>query len=270
MRTYLWNRTLTGLRLTTTAAILACLTGISAASQPNQTQPVPFALQGTKRIACLGDSITQVGDGPGGYVWLLRHYLNDLYPQQGIEVINAGISGNKSTDMIARFKTDILDKKPDLLTISVGVNDVWHGFYDNHPLGDGPRGVSLEDYRKNVDSMIRSAQSSAIRVVILSGTMIHEDPKDPMNIKAERYNAALRDLARQYHLPFVDYQKVFRAVIATYREDSGGRDNFLTVDGVHMNAEGNKIMAHTLLTTLGISPEAQATVDVQVVKEEKG
>ena len=270
MGTLNWNRLQQQLRVATCGVIVASSIGLSWASQSPQTSTVPFDLQGTKRIVCLGDSITQIGEGPGGYVWLLRHYLNDLYPQQGIEVINAGISGNKSTDMIARFQTDVLDKKPDLLTISVGVNDVWHGFYDNHPLGDGPRGVKLEDYRQNVDTMIRRAQSSGIRVVILSATVIHEDLKDPMNIKAEKYNSALKDLAKQYRLPFVDYQKAFRAIISAYRLNAGGRDNLLTVDGVHMNAEGNKVMAHALLTTLGVPPEVQASVDGQIAKEEKG
>jgi lysophospholipase L1-like esterase len=236
--------------------------------QAGQVDP-PAILQGVHRIVCLGDSITQFGDGPGGYVWLFRHYLNDLYPSQGIEVINAGVSGNKSTDMIARFQADVLDKKPDLLTISVGVNDVWHGFFDNHPAGDGPRGIPLDDYKKNVDSMVRSAISSGIHVVILSGTVINEDLKDPKNLKAEAYNAALRDIARDHKLPYVDYQKAFRAIITAYRTSTGAHDLLLTVDGVHMNPGGNQVMAHTLLTTLGVSPEAQQGVQAQVLKEEQ-
>src|SRR4051794_28866505 len=86
-------------------------------------QVVPKGLQGVHRIVCLGDSITEQGENPGAYVWLVRHFLNDVYPQEHIEVINAGISGHKSTDMLARFQRDVLDKKPDLVTISVGVND---------------------------------------------------------------------------------------------------------------------------------------------------
>jgi len=51
------------------------------------TQECPPNLQGVHRIVCLGDSITQGGEGPGGYVWLFRHYLNALYPQQNIEIL---------------------------------------------------------------------------------------------------------------------------------------------------------------------------------------
>jgi len=215
----------------------------------------------------LGDSITQFGDGPGGYVWLVRHFLANLYPGQKIETLNAGISGNKSNDMIARYQTDVLDKKPDLLTISVGVNDVWHGFYDNHPLGDGPRGLKLEDYKRNVEEMVTKAEATGARVVLLAATPIYEDFSNRENAKQAAFNAALKDIAKRHRLIYVDYQKAMRDIVSTYRKRTGGSDNFLTTDGVHMNAEGNKVMAHTLLTALGISPSAQAAVQGQVAKE---
>nr|CAA9273290.1 hypothetical protein AVDCRST_MAG63-3118 [uncultured Armatimonadetes bacterium] len=234
-----------------------------AAGVPNAssaTAPVPEPLRNVRRIVCLGDSITEGGEAPGGYVWLLRRYLAALYPAQGIEVVNAGISGHKSTDMLARFQSDVLDRKPDLVTISVGVNDVWHGFYDNHPLGDGPRGVPLGAYRRNVEEMVTRARAAGARVVILSTTVIHEDLGNRENRKIDGYNRALRDIARRQRASFVDFQRPFREMIAAYRRTTGARDDLLTTDGVHMNAAGNKVMAHALMAALGISPEARAAV----------
>src|SRR5579862_8031460 len=193
------------------ALVLAMISTVAPAQNA-----VPAALANVHRIVCLGDSITQVGENPGGYVWLFRHYLDAIYPQQNIEVINAGISGNKSTDMIARFQSDVLDKKPDLITISVGVNDVWHGFYNNHPKGDGPMGVPLDAYKENVEKMVQAALATGARVVILSATVIHEELDGPENTKATGYNAALRDIAREHHLIYVDYQKVCRDLIRDY------------------------------------------------------
>jgi lysophospholipase L1-like esterase len=250
------------------AAEIACAAGMigSAAAQtpPPNVAVVPPVLQNVHRIVMLGDSITQIGDGPGGYVWLTRQYLQSLYPSQGIEVINAGISGNKSNDMLGRYQTDVLDRKPDLITISVGVNDVWHGFYDNHPLGDGPRGIKLEDYRRNVESMVDQALKQAAKVVILSATPIEENQDGAENRKAVAYNAALRDIAHRRGLIYVDYQRPFWDLIRMYRRDTGGHDNFLTVDGVHMNSAGNEVMAHVLLTSIRIPPEVQAIATKQV------
>lgn len=237
-------------------ALTVTTTVVVASAQT--AEAVPEALQGVKKIVCLGDSITQGGDGPNGYVGLLRKYLSTLYP--GTEIINSGISGHKSTDMLARFDRDVLAHKPDLLTISVGVNDVWHGFYENHPLGDGPRGVSLEDYRKNVEEMVTKAKAANIRVVILSTTVIHEDLKNRENAKIAGYNEALRDIAHKNGARFIDFQKPFQALIKTYRQTTGAHDNLLTSDGVHMNPEGNKVMAHTILNGLGVTPEAREKV----------
>lgn len=244
----------------------------------------PPLLKGVHRIVCLGDSITQGGEGPGGYVWLLRHYLNALYgphtsgatstqnsPEtvQTIEVVNAGISGHKSTDMLARYQKDVLDKKPDLVTISVGVNDVWHGFYDNHPEGDGPKGIPLPEYKQHVEDMITQAEKLGAKVVVLSTTVIHEDDTNKENAKIKTYNAALRDLAKKHHAAFVDYQKPFWSLITAYQKETGGHELLLTVDGVHMNATGNRVMAHTLLTGLGISATAQAAAQAAVDADQR-
>lgn len=233
---------------------------IARAEPGDTTRAVPEPLRGVHRIVCLGDSITQQGEQPGGYVWLLRRYLAALYPEQPIEVVNAGISGHKSTDMLARFQRDVLDKKPDLVTISVGVNDVWHGFYGGYPRGDGPRGIPLDAYRRNVEEMVRLARAAGVRVVMLSTTVIYEDLSSPENARLVGYNRALREIAARNGARFVDYQRPFRDLIATYRDRTGARDNLLTGDGVHMNPTGNRVMANVLMGGLGISPEARAAV----------
>src|SRR5262245_56670156 len=126
------------------------MTILAVTPASGQSRFVPPALSGVRTLVTLGDSITQGGGSPGGYVWLMQKYLDGLYPGQ-IRIVNAGISGHKSTDMAARFKRDVLDVKPDMVTISVGVNDVWHGFFDfaNQkpiPDGNGPNGVPLPVY----------------------------------------------------------------------------------------------------------------------------
>jgi len=218
-------------------------------------------LQGVHRIVCLGDSITQFGDGPSGYVGLMRAYLAQAYPTNAIQVLNAGVSGNTSNDELARFSRDVLGKKPDLLTVSVGVNDVWHGFNAQHPQGGGPGGVTLPLYRANVEKMVSEAQAQGIVVVLLSPTVIGEDLNDPRNLTAAGYTQALRDIARRRKCLFVDLQRPFQTYLDLSRT-TGHTDNLLTVDGVHMNDWGNRLMAATILSALlspipkGVTPHA--------------
>jgi lysophospholipase L1-like esterase len=147
----------------------------------------------------------------------------------------------------------VIDKKPDLITISVGVNDVWHGFYDNHPLGDGPRGVPLEIYRQKVEEMIDVGKKSGARVIVLSTTVIHENLDNRENAKLRTFNQALRELAAKRNCLFIDLFGPFSETIKAYQKRAGASVNLLTGDGVHMNAAGNHLMAYTILRGFGVS-----------------
>jgi len=81
------------------------------------------AIAGKRKIVTVGYSITEAGKYTGGYVWLLQRYLSALYPDRTIEIVNAGIFGNKATDMQAHLQKDAIDQKPDLVMINVGVNE---------------------------------------------------------------------------------------------------------------------------------------------------
>jgi acyl-CoA thioesterase I len=234
-------------------------TVLTAFLTTNVTAPAerPALLRGVQRIVTLGDSITQGGAQPGGYVWLLDRYLKALYPDQPVEIINAGISGHKSTDMQARFQRDVLDKKPDLVTISVGVNDVWHAYRDfargiDHPNGDLPAGVPLSLYRDKLAEMIQAAKGQGIKVVLVSPTLIYEDLGSRENQRLVTYVAAMRNLAKETGSTFVDLNGAFRDILGRYQKYGGRSANLLTTDGVHMNAAGNRVMAYTILRCLGI------------------
>lgn len=91
------------------------------------------------RIAFLGDSVTEgcfellpyhdsfstVKEPQNGYVSLLGDRLRAAYPDRDIEIVNAGIEGNSSTEAFARLKTDVLSKQPDISVVCLGLNDVW-------------------------------------------------------------------------------------------------------------------------------------------------
>ena len=250
-------------RLITPLVTLAGALLLAFSSSAASAAEVPPMLKGVHRIVTLGDSITQGGGRPGGYVWQIQQYLNVLYPHQKIEVINAGISGHKSNDMLARFQRDVVDKKPDLITISVGINDVWHGFMDNHPAGYGPRRVPLPEYRANVEKMLQMARQAHAKVVMFTTTIFEDQPNSIRNLRVASYNDALRDLAAQYGATVADQYATFMAQWEKNRP-SGAK---LTVDQVHMSPAGDTLMARTALLVFGIPARDLDHVQAEVMKQ---
>ena len=238
---------------------------VSQATPPPEIQNL---LAGKRKIVILGDSITEAGKYPGGYVWLLQRYLNALYPDRKIEIVNAGIGGNKSTDMQARFQKDAIDQKPGLVMINVGVNDVWNAFFDFpnnqfYPQGNWTAGVALAEYREKITQMVLAAKAAGIRVVLLSPTLIGESIDGPENRRLQQYGAAMREIASENQCLFIDLNTPFREVIGTYQKHAGKTLNLLAADGVHPNQSGYRIMAFTVLRGLGVPAKDIENLEVK-------
>jgi lysophospholipase L1-like esterase len=224
-------------------------------------------------IVCLGNSITELGEQPDGYVSVMRKALHLLCPDKVFVIINSGISGHKSTDMSARFESDVLEYKPNWVTISVGINDVWHGFYDDHPQGDGPRGVPLPLFEEKLTDMIQRAIANKIRVALFTTTIIKEDLSSPENKKLEAYNNKIRELAKKYNCLLVDQNKAFRSKLLPKQKPGMSISGRLTKDGVHMLPAGNWLMARTTLSAFGVSAASfdrmKPQIDSLIHAEEK-
>jgi len=134
-------------------------------------------LRAGDRIVTLGDSITQ----SGGYQAFMKKVFDRFYPDLKIEIINAGISGNKSPDMMSRLQSDVIDKNPSIVTISCGVNDVWHNF-----LYKPPKGVELPTYTRLMSQMLKQLKASTkADIYLLTPTVIRENLRSPENLKLE-------------------------------------------------------------------------------------
>ncbi len=221
----------------------SALTVIAALVTASHLVQAEIPMKPGDKVAFLGDSITQAGQGsPGGYVQLIGTALAANGVK--IEIIGAGISGHKSNQMLERLERDVLSKKPQWMTLSCGVNDVWHG----------ARGVSLEDYRKNITSIVDQAQAADIKVVILTSTMIGEDQANPNNQKLVSYNEFLQTLAKEKKCYFADLNAEMQAALAeaAKTQPKPAPKNILTVDGVHMALPGNIMMALGVLKGVGL------------------
>jgi lysophospholipase L1-like esterase len=213
-----------------------------------------MAVQDGQKLAFLGDSITQGGwNNPVGYVRLVVMGLE----ANGIKVepVPAGISGHKSNQMRERLKRDVLDKKPNWMTLSCGVNDVWHG----------AKGIPLDQYKTNITAIVDQCQAAGIKVMILTATVIGEELENENNQKLAPYNQFLRDLAREKKCVLADLNALFHEAI----QASPKPGRVLTSDGVHMNAAGDQLMARGILLAFGLDDAQMKKAQQQISQRVK-
>ncbi|QIL39930.1 SGNH/GDSL hydrolase family protein [Pedobacter sp. HDW13] len=190
-----------------------------------------------KRIIFFGDSITQQGVSKNGYVTLIKKSLDSTK----YDIIGAGIGGNKVYDLYLRLEDDVLNKKPDLVVIYVGINDVWHK-QSSHT------GTDYDKYLKFYQALINKIQGVGSKVVLVTPSVVGEkkDGTNELDADLNKYAAGIRALAAKNNLPVCDLRKVF----ADYEVQNNPEDKekgILTVDRVHLNETGNKLVADQLL-----------------------
>lgn len=192
-------------------------------------------------IAFLGDSITEGGNATSaGYVNLVMKGLEVCGVQA--KKIPAGVGGHKSVQMHARLRKDVLSKKPQWMTFSCGVNDVWHG----------KNGVPIEKYKELVNDIFDKCAAAGVKVIVLTPTMISEDPQARNNKLLIPYLEFLRAEAKKRDLRIADLNADMHALLAEIRKTDKKYGNKLTTDGVHMAYKGNCMMAWGVLRAMGV------------------
>ncbi|MBR6603332.1 MAG: GDSL family lipase, partial [Clostridia bacterium] len=140
------------------------------------------------RIVFAGDSVTDMGStnpvGEGlfdnvgrGYVRVLESMFAAYYPEVFLRITNSGISGNTSRSLLERYDRDVVELKPDWVSICIGINDVWRQF-DSPAILSGH--VLPEEYEANVEEMILRVKDNVKGVFILSPYIIESNKEDMM------------------------------------------------------------------------------------------
>jgi len=196
----------------------------------------------SKRIVFFGDSITEAAVRPAGFITQLGKTLT--YPDY--ELIGAGIGGNKVYDLYLRLESDVLEKKPDLVVIYVGINDVWHK-------KSSGTGTDYDKFIKFYQALISKISATGSKVVLCTPTVIGEkmNGENALGLDADldKYADAVRELAKKNNLPLCDLRTAFLDYEKANNKNNQEK-NILTVDGVHLNDLGNNLVVKNLLPFL--------------------
>lgn len=201
------------------------------------------------RIIFLGDSITDAdrdynakdgleGQLGNGFVKIFQSGLKVKYPDQNYEVLNRGVSGNRTIDLLERLKEDVLEYKPDIVFIMIGINDVWRHF--DSPFRNIEQ-IDKDKFLDNYESILNQCLNEKIKVVLSSCFFLDSNMNDKMRIMVDEFNKQTESLATKYNVQYIDIQKImddFLLYNSSY---------VISNDQVHLNYIGNHLLAEQYL-----------------------
>jgi len=215
----------------------------------------------------LGDSITmagvydtEVGVQSGdtliypkysGFITLLKNDIED-----DIELIGKGVSGNKVSNLLERYKKDVLNLNPDIVFIYIGINDVWH----KYSMGTG---TDILFYENGLRKIIGDLKNQGARVILCTPTVIGEnkgeftlvnefkdiETMEIMNGDLDAYSDVIRKLSSELNTDLLDLREIFMSYISENNPNNES-SGITTYDGVHLNDLGNKLIADEMLKFL--------------------
>ena len=200
------------------------------------------ALRESNRVVFFGDSITELGVKPKGYVSLIKDSLSTVF--KNIEVIGAGVSGHRVPDLQLRVGKDVIAKKPSVVVIYIGINDVWHFSLNG-------RGTQKEHFQSGLRWLVDTLQSTGSRVVLCTPSVVGEKRKgeNPLDVMLDEYAEITRGIARERGLTLCDLREAFFEYLARHNPENR-ESGILTYDKVHLSDEGNRLVAKALLKVL--------------------
>lgn len=192
-----------------------------------------------KRVLFFGDSITEMGVQPGGYIKLVDSLIAKDGLNEKYQTIGSGIGGNKIYDLYLRIEDDVLSKQPDIVVIYIGVNDVWHKAWGT--------GTDYDKFGKFYQAVVKKIQSANAKIILCTPAVIGEktDFSNAQDGDLNAYSNWIRGFAVQNNLPLVDLRKLFLEYNLA-NNPSNSEKGILTTDRVHLNAKGNLLVAENM------------------------
>ena len=205
------------------------------------------------KILFQGDSVTDAGrdysnihDLGEGYPKYAAAMIRDSYPNCEFEFVDLGISGNRTKDLVARLESDFIDIQPDIVSIMIGVNDVWHHY-------DFIREeVTDEEFERNMRTILDAIKARTnAKIMMLQPILLDVEDKRHMREELMRKQAIFKRLADEYAAAYVATDELLRA-------ETAEAPTYYAFDGVHPTSDGACYIAERYLAA--ISPVIESLI----------
>ena len=187
------------------------------------------------KILFFGDVITEQGEDGNGFITLLRRQFNSK-PETAVTLINAGVSANRVPDLQRRFERDVLNVKPNIVFIQIGINDAWRT--------DWGGGTKIDRYEAGLRDMIGKMLAKGIYVILATPSLNGElaGGANAQDITIDEYAEISRKIARDLKIGLCDLRTTMTAYVKLNNPDNN-ESGILTTDGIHLNDKGNELLA---------------------------
>jgi isoamyl acetate esterase len=194
-----------------------------------------------KRVVFFGDSITEAGVHPKGYISMMSGLLKEKGRENEYELIGAGVSGNKVYDLYLRLEEDVLKHNPQTVVIWVGVNDVWHKRLTR-------TGTDPDKFEQFYTALIQKIKGKGAAVYLCTPAAIGEktDYTNELDGDLNKYADIIRTIANKNNCGLIDLRRLFLSYNLEHNKENKA-SGILTTDGVHLNETGNRAVADEML-----------------------
>jgi len=204
------------------------------------------------KLIMIGDSVTDCGREPmgegffgemgKGYASIISALLQTTYTEENVRVINMGKGGNTVRDLKERWEIDVIERKPDWVSVMIGVNDIWRQF-------DMPQTVEkhvyLEEYKETLEFLVKRTLPVVKGMILMTPVYMEPNKEDIMRITMDQYGEAVKEVAKKYDTVLVDTQAAFDELMKKCYASVISRDR------IHSNLAGHMLIANTFLKAVG-------------------
>ena len=205
------------------------------------------------KVLFIGDSISDykrarpIGEGlfnalGDSYVSEVAAQFTCMKPDMLLRFVNMGIDGNRVRDLKARWQTDVLDLKPDWVSVLIGINDVWRQF--DSPLQPEEH-VLPDEYEQTYEELIRRTLDNCKGMILISPYFMEPNRADPMRARMDQYGEIVRRLAEKYNQTFIDLQYAWDQLFLHMHPCN------IAWDRIHPNRTGCVYIANQILKAVG-------------------